>query len=231
MLHKSIIFSNMKLFPRGRRLPWLLSILVVLSCLLVSWLSLRQYEFEKALRALSIGFDDLPIDYADALHHAEHPRGDIGYDDSLLPQPDPNQHIPPLIHFIWYHDLYNDHLDVSMIPSIGSDAPEHCARVNSNFTIMVWNGTAGRSFLEDNYPWIMPTYNSYRHPIQRVDALKYFVLWHYGGVYMDLDITCRRSLRPLLPFAAWLPKATPFGKLITSCDEDSRLRRCTDASQ
>lgn len=28
---------------------------------------------------------------------------------------------------------------------------------------------------------------------------------------MDMDISCRRALNPLLPFAAWYPKASPFG--------------------
>lgn len=212
------------MFCRVRRSLWLSLTLLLILAILASWLSWRQYDFEKALHTLSIDFDDLPNDYANALMHSDHPQGDIRYDDSLLPEPDPNLHIPPIIHFIWYHDLYNEHLDVSLIPSTGSDAPDHCANVNTNFTIMIWNGTAARSFLEENYPWIMPTYNSYRHPIQRVDALKYFVLWHYGGVYMDLDISCRRSLRPLLPFPAWLPKATPFGKPIASQDATVRLR-------
>jgi inositol phosphorylceramide mannosyltransferase catalytic subunit len=57
----------------------------------------------------------------------------------------------------------------------------------------------------------MPTYDAYSHPIQRVDALKYFLLWHYGGVYMGLDISCRRSLDPLLAFPAWFPRGSPLG--------------------
>lgn len=47
--------------------------------------------------------------------------------------------------------------------------------------------------------------------IQKVDALKYFALYHFGGVYMDLDVACRRSLDPLLDFPAWFPEASPLG--------------------
>ena len=37
----------------------------------------------------------------------------------------------------------------------------------------------------------LPTYESYPYDIQRVDAARYFVLHHYGGAYMDLDVGCR----------------------------------------
>ena len=42
-------------------------------------------------------------------------------------------------------------------------------------------------------------------------TLKYFLLWNCGGVYSDLDITCRRSLVPLLEVSAWFPRASLVG--------------------
>lgn len=33
----------------------------------------------------------------------------------------------------------------------------------------------------------MRTYDGYRYPVQRVDAVRYFIMLHYGGIYMDLD--------------------------------------------
>lgn len=75
----------------------------------------------------------------------------------------------------------------------------------------MWNTTSAHEFLEEEYKWFLPTYDGYRYPIQRIDALKYFVLYHYGGVYMDLDIACRRPLDPLLGLPAWFPEASPLG--------------------
>jgi mannosyltransferase OCH1-like enzyme len=57
----------------------------------------------------------------------------------------------------------------------------------------------------------LTTYHNYCYLIQRVDALKYFILHHYGGVYMDLDVACRRPLDPLLHSPAWFPEASPLG--------------------
>jgi hypothetical protein len=33
----------------------------------------------------------------------------------------------------------------------------------------------------------LKTYDGYRFPVQRVDAVRYFLLLHYGGIYLDLD--------------------------------------------
>lgn len=94
---------------------------------------------------------------------------------------------------------------------MGSKAPSLCEQYNPDFTINVWNASAARDLLEQHYDWFIETYDSYTHPIQRVDAIKYFVLHHFGGFYLDLDIACRRSLIPLQPFPAWAPKAVPMG--------------------
>lgn len=37
------------------------------------------------------------------------------------------------------------------------------------------------------------------------------ILHHYGGVYLDLDVSCRRALDPLLHLPAWFPRAKPLG--------------------
>jgi mannosyltransferase OCH1-like enzyme len=75
----------------------------------------------------------------------------------------------------------------------------------------LWNKNSARQFIEQNFSWFLPTYDSYRYSIQRIDALKYFLLWQYGGIYMDLDVSCRRPLDPFLEFSAWLPGTWPMG--------------------
>ena len=133
--------------------------------------------------SLYISFDDFPDDFRDALRA-------LPYDDKPLKTYDfinysnhtSENTIPPIIHFIWFVDLYETHEEVSSIPSMGSHAPDLCRQFNPDFTINVWNSSAARTLLEDHYAWFLETYDSYSHPIQRVDAIKYFVLHHYGGV-------------------------------------------------
>ena len=38
----------------------------------------------------------------------------------------------------------------------------------------------------------METWDTYPFPIQRADAIRYFVLHHYGGIYLDMDTVCHQ---------------------------------------
>lgn len=57
----------------------------------------------------------------------------------------------------------------------------------TNSRAQLWSSAESREFLQREYSWFLPIYDSYRHPVQRVDALKYFIMRHYGGIYVDMD--------------------------------------------
>ena len=76
---------------------------------------------------------------------------------------------------------------------------------------MLWTDASSREFIAQHYRWFLDTFDSYPYAIQRADAIRYFVLYHYGGVYMDLDIGCLRRLDPLLIFPVILPRTIPVG--------------------
>lgn len=63
---------------------------------------------------------------------------------------------------------------------------------------MLWTDATARQFIAEKYPAFLPTFDGYEYNIQRADAIRYFVLHHFGGVYMDLDMGCRRRIDPLL---------------------------------
>jgi mannosyltransferase OCH1-like enzyme len=62
------------------------------------------------------------------------------------------------------------------------------------WTYEFWDAKRCRDLLVEHYPWFLPIYDAYRHRIQRVDAIRYFILYHHGGVYADMDI---ESLKPI----------------------------------
>lgn len=76
---------------------------------------------------------------------------------------------------------------------------------------MLWTDASSREFIAEQYPWFLDTFDSYPYPIQRADAIRYFILHHYGGVYLDLDIGCLRRLDPLLVYPVILPRTIPVG--------------------
>ena len=63
---------------------------------------------------------------------------------------------------------------------------------------ILWTDVTSRKFIATNYPWFLSTFDNYPYPIQRADAIRYFVLHSFGGIYMDLDVGCQRNMDPLL---------------------------------
>jgi len=76
---------------------------------------------------------------------------------------------------------------------------------------MLWTDAKSREFIATEYPWFIETFDNYPFPIQRADAIRYFILAHYGGTYMDLDDGCNRRLDPLLSYPAWVRFTVPTG--------------------
>ena len=76
---------------------------------------------------------------------------------------------------------------------------------------MLWTDATSREFIAKEYPWFLDTFDGYTYPIQRADAIRYFILYHYGGVYMDIDIGCQRPVDSLLTFPVILPRTIPVG--------------------
>ena len=65
---------------------------------------------------------------------------------------------------------------------------------NEDFAYCLWTHAELEAFVADEYAWLWSTYNGYAYFIQRCDVARYLILYHYGGVYADLDDVCRTSL-------------------------------------
>ena len=79
------------------------------------------------------------------------------------------------------------------IPEKWLYATNKCKELNPTYNYTLWTDDAILRFLETYYPWFVPTFKSYPYKIQRIDSVRYFILYHYGGVYIDMDIECRKS--------------------------------------
>ena len=65
-----------------------------------------------------------------------------------------------------------------------------CKSANRNWIYCHWTDDDLESFIEAQYPGFASLYHRYRYPISRVDVARYFLLYHYAGIYLDLDISC-----------------------------------------
>lgn len=114
------------------------------------------------------------------------------------------ERIPRIIHQIYKNDT---------IPEKWSQAHRSCLEQNppGNWTHFLWTDENARDFIRNFHSWFLPIYDSYPYDVQRIDALRYLLLYHFGGIYLDLDVGCKKDLSPLLKHRAVFGKTSPYG--------------------
>ncbi|KAI0322482.1 nucleotide-diphospho-sugar transferase [Amylostereum chailletii] len=112
------------------------------------------------------------------------------------------ERIPRILHQTWKSET---------LPQRWKEVAQGCRELMPDYEYMLWTDASSRDFIAKEYPWFLDTFDSYPYPIQRADAIRYFILHHYGGVYLDLDIGCLRRVDPLLVYPVILPRTIPVG--------------------
>ena len=98
--------------------------------------------------------------------------------------------IPRIIHQTWKtRDLPEDYAKYR----------DSVLRHHLDWDHWLWTDRDNREFIAREHRWFLPTYDSYKHEIERVDAVRYFILYTHGGVYIDLDMECVQPIDALLP--------------------------------
>ncbi|KAK6855569.1 mannosyl phosphorylinositol ceramide synthase protein [Apiospora arundinis] len=108
--------------------------------------------------------------------------------------------VPKILHQI-FHSWKDP--DNHTLPAHWEKACQTCLDLNPTWEHKLWTNENSRAFLEEHFAWFLPTYDGYKLPIQRVDVLRYFVIRHYGGIYLDLDNGCAADLTPLTYYPAF----------------------------
>ncbi|KAL2350292.1 nucleotide-diphospho-sugar transferase [Cryomyces antarcticus] len=134
---------------------------------------------------------------ADAISRGELPAADAESSDTRP------QLIPKIIHQTYINES---------VPLVWQEAQRSCIELHKDhYEYKFWTDAKSREFIAAEYPWFLDTFNGYPYPIQRADAIRYFVLATFGGIYIDLDNGCNRRLDPLLPYPAWVRRTVPTG--------------------
>lgn len=69
---------------------------------------------------------------------------------------------------------------------------------NPDWFYICWNKEKSYDLIKYCYPQHLNTYEKYPHHIQRCDAVRYFILHRYGGLYADTDYHCVRPWNEVL---------------------------------
>ena len=122
--------------------------------------------------------------------------------------------IPRLIHQTWKN---------TNIPLRWNSSVQSVRELNAGkFEYRLWTDDDVHRFVRDKEPELYAaTFSKYSYDIQRVDAFRYVLLYHLGGIYIDMDAGCSQSLDTVLdilealdPHAkhlAALPATHPMG--------------------
>ena len=97
--------------------------------------------------------------------------------------------IPHLIHQTW---------KTNEIPSRFIYLRNTWLKHHPGWQYRLWTDAESRAFLAENYPAFLPVFDSYQAPICRADAIRYFLLKHFGGLYVDLDFECFQPFDDIL---------------------------------
>ncbi|AJW18207.1 Sur1p [Saccharomyces cerevisiae YJM1336] len=124
-------------------------------------------------------------------------------EEDLNPDAPPKPQLIPKI----IHQTYK----TEDIPEHWKEGRQKCLDLHPDYKYILWTDEMAYEFIKEEYPWFLDTFENYKYPIERADTIRYFILSHYGGVYIDLDDGCERKLDPLLAFPAFLRKTSPLG--------------------
>jgi mannosyltransferase OCH1-like enzyme len=97
--------------------------------------------------------------------------------------------IPRMIHQTWRD---------AGLPAPFARLAETWRRHHPQWQWRLWTDADNRNFVADRFPTMLSLYDSYSHPIQRVDMARYLILHVHGGVFVDLDFEALRPLDPHL---------------------------------
>ncbi|CAF4485376.1 unnamed protein product [Rotaria socialis] len=114
---------------------------------------------------------------------------------NLSTKPSQHEYIPRRMHHILLGPLSQSP------PESWLTSRNSCIELHSKFEKhYYWTDENSKEFLEKNYSWFLKTWFSYKTIVQKADALRYFLLHYYGGIFLDMDLYCLHKLDGLFNY-------------------------------
>ena len=101
-----------------------------------------------------------------------------------------------IIHQIWFGTIPNKISSMYKFHTLQTFR-ESWIEKNPTFYYILWDKNMCRLFLKKYYNEYIDTFNNYEYEIQRCDFIRYFILYHYGGIYSDVDYYCCKSFEDI----------------------------------
>lgn len=183
---------------------WIVAVVIFLTCM-ISW----EFMSDKIYPYLE--------DLGETVHtyinfHKVKSEFDIAfkYHVDTMPANASDTLVPKFLHHIWLQENGDGRLENY------AESRSTCTAVHKSedgWQHWLWTEDIATEWVHTQYPQLYQNYTSYAQTIQRSNILRYLVLHHYGGIYLDLDLTCRQPLDELLhaPFLTSSTSKWPVG--------------------
>jgi mannosyltransferase OCH1-like enzyme len=134
------------------------------------------------------------------------------------------------------------------LPSNYREWRQSCIDLNPDWEFKIWTDDDNQNLVQMHYPHLLSIYNNYDRKIKKIDMVRYLMLDHYGGVYLDMDMTCLRPFGTLFDnskdstvatqgmeeyanaFMASPPHHPLLSEVITALPEAARMPDVLDAT-
>jgi mannosyltransferase OCH1-like enzyme len=83
------------------------------------------------------------------------------------------------------------------VPDAWKEGQRSVQAVNPDFQYVLLTDADNRCIISTYFPWYLDTYDAFEFGIQRADAIRYAVMYLWGGIYLDLDYVALRPFRDL----------------------------------
>jgi len=97
--------------------------------------------------------------------------------------------IPKIIHQTW---------KTENIPQKFSGCVNTWKKKHPEWQYKLWTDRDNRAFIKSHYPSFLNLYDGYTSKIKKADAVRYFILHKYGGLYVDCDFECLKPFDSLI---------------------------------
>ncbi|MDJ0581303.1 glycosyltransferase [Crocosphaera sp.] len=97
--------------------------------------------------------------------------------------------IPKIIHQTW---------KTPDIPSEFYSLQQTWKEHHPDWEYRFWTDEDNRNLIAEHYSWFLPIYDNYDRGIKKANAVRHFIMYHYGGLYVDLDFECLQNFDQLL---------------------------------
>lgn len=86
----------------------------------------------------------------------------------------------------------------SSVPDTLYQVSDSWRKEHPTWKYCLWDHEAIQKFLSDNCSKFIPIYKSFPYNKQRWELLRYLILYHIGGLYVDMDYECLQPMDSLL---------------------------------